>query len=270
MAPAFNEDLAWGDVTTEATIPRKALGRAVAVAKQPGRVCGLPVAKAAFLYLDSEVSFKALCREGADVEKGDLIFSVEGYSRALLMAERTALNFTQRLSGIATVTRDCMQRISHTRACVLDTRKTTPGLRYLEKYAVRVGGGVNHRFNLADGVLIKDNHIIAAGGLTRAIEAAQSRSHHLMKVEVEVRTLEEVEEALGAGADVLLLDNMNLELLRASVKLVNGKAVTEASGGVTPQTLIPIAETGVDFVSLGWLTHSAPALDISLQFQPQV
>lgn len=270
LQQAFHEDLAWGDVTTEATVPRKALGRAVAVAKQSGRIAGLPIAKAAFAYLDPEVQFKSLVREGADAEPGDLLFSVEGYARAILMAERTALNFLQRLSGVATLTRECVQRISHTRACVLDTRKTTPGLRYLEKYAVRVGGGVNHRFNLSDGVLIKDNHIIAAGGLTRAIQAAESRSHHLMRVEVEVRTLDEVEEALSAGADVLLLDNMDRDTLRKATQMVNCRALTEASGGVTLETLAEVAECGVDFISLGALTHSAPALDISLQFQPQV
>lgn len=262
---ALREDVGRGDVTTEATVPMDRTARAVMLAKAPGRVAGLPVAAAVFTRLDPRVGFTAVVPEGAMVTAPPAAIAyVQGPARALLTGERVALNIVQRISGVATLTARCATTVEGTRARILDTRKTTPGMRLLDKYAVRMGGGHNHRSGLDDGVLIKDNHIRAAGGVTAAIAAARRYAQPLLKIEVEVRGLDELDEALAAGADIVLLDNMAPDLLRAAVARTDGRALLEASGGITPDNLRAIAETGVDYISLGALTHSAPALDISL------
>jgi len=231
-----------------------------------GVIAGLGVAEAVFRRLDPQVVFEQGVAEGEEVVAGTVLATVRGRARALLSGERVALNFLQHLSGIATFTRAYVRAIAGTRARIVDTRKTTPGLRMLEKYAVRVGGGHNHRFGLSDGVLVKDNHLTVVGSLTQAIRRARQKVHHLLRVEVEVESLDQVREALAAGADILLLDNMSLEALREAVRLAQGRALTEASGGITLDNVAAVAATGVDFISVGALTHSAPALDIGLDF----
>ena len=262
---ALLEDLGGGDVTTNATVGTDQRTKATLTAKQPGVVAGLDVAASAFGLLDPRLKFSALAADGEEVARGQIVALVEGPTRSLLSAERTALNFLQRLSGIATATRLAVERVRPFKARILDTRKTTPGLRLLEKYAVKLGGGLNHRFGLGDAVMIKDNHIVAAGGIAAALQLVRKQLGPLLKVEVETESLAQVEEALQAGADVIMLDNMPLELMREAVKLVDGRALTEASGGITLETLPEVAATGVDFISLGWLTHSSRALDISLR-----
>jgi len=262
---ALLEDLGFGDLTTDATVDPSRRAKATITAKQPGIIAGLDVAASAFHLLDQELKFEALVADGDEVSPGQILATVEGPARALLSAERTALNFLQRLSGIATATRLAVERVKPFKACILDTRKTTPGLRLLEKYAVRVGGGRNHRFGLSDAVMIKDNHIAAAGGIAAAMMLVRERVGPLTKVEVETECLAQVEEALQAGADVIMLDNMPVDLMRGAVASVAGRALTEASGGITLETLTEVAATGVDFISLGWLTHSCRALDISLR-----
>lgn len=261
---ALAEDIGNGDVTTEAVVPAEAYAVARAVCKSNGILAGIPVAEAVFRTVDPEVLFQSFAKDGEWGTVGFTIFEVRGAARSLLIAERTALNFLQHLSGIATRTARCVGLVHGTKARIVDTRKTTPGLRVLEKYAVRVGGGCNHRFNLSDGVLIKDNHIAAAGGIAEAVRRARKNAPHLLKIEVEATTLGQVQEALDAGADAILLDNMPPELLRQAVQLVAGRAVTEASGGITEENLREIAETGVDIISLGALTHSVEAMDISM------
>jgi nicotinate-nucleotide pyrophosphorylase (carboxylating) len=261
---ALAEDIGTGDVTTEAVVPAEAYAVARAVCKSNGILAGIPVAEAVFRTVDPEVLFQSFAKDGEWGTVGFTIFEVRGTARSLLIAERTALNFLQHLSGIATRTARCVGLVHGTKARIVDTRKTTPGLRVLEKYAVRVGGGCNHRFNLSDGILIKDNHIAAAGGIAEAVRRARKNAPHLLKIEVEATTLEQVQEALDAGADAILLDNMPPELLRQAVQLVAGRAVTEASGGITEENLREIAETGVDIISLGALTHSVEAMDISM------
>lgn len=261
---ALAEDIGTGDVTTEAVVPAEAYAVARAVCKSNGILAGIPVAEAVFRTVDPEVLFQSFAKDGEWGTVGFTIFEVRGAARSLLIAERTALNFLQHLSGIATRTARCVGLVHGTKARIVDTRKTTPGLRVLEKYAVRVGGGCNHRFNLSDGILIKDNHIAAAGGIAEAVRRARKNAPHLLKIEVEATTLEQVQEALDAGADAILLDNMPPELLRQAVQLVAGRAVTEASGGITEENLREIAETGVDIISLGALTHSVEAMDISM------
>jgi nicotinate-nucleotide pyrophosphorylase (carboxylating) len=262
---ALQEDIGRGDVTTEAIVPADLMAQAVMLAKAPGRIAGLPVAAAVFKRLDTRVRWEALVAEGTTVEEvPTAIARLSGPARAILSGERVALNLVQRLSGIATLAGRCAAAVEGTGARVLDTRKTTPGLRTLEKYAVRAGGGQNHRFGLYDGVLIKDNHIRAAGGIATAVAAVRGRVPPGLRVEVEARTLAEVAEAVASGAEIILLDNMTPALLREAVALVEGRALLEASGGVTLSTVRQVAETGVDYVSLGLLTHSAPALDISL------
>ena len=261
---ALAEDIGTGDVTTEAVVPAEAYAVARAVCKSNGILAGIPVAEAVFRTVDPEVLFQSFAKDGEWGTVGFTIFEVRGAARSLLIAERTALNFLQHLSGIATRTARCVGLVHGTKARIVDTRKTTPGLRVLEKYAVRVGGGCNHRFNLSDGILIKDNHIAAAGGIAEAVRRARRNAPHLLKIEVEATTLEQVQEALDAGADAILLDNMPPELLRQAAQLVAGRAVTEASGGITEENLREIAETGVDIISLGALTHSVEAMDISM------
>ena len=267
VANALAEDLGVaGDITTEATVPAGTRSSGVIAARKPGIVAGVQLAQAAFQTLDPQVTFDVLIGDGGRVEAGAAIARVAGDARALLTAERTALNFLGHLSGIATLTARYVTAIAGTRARIIDTRKTTPGLRALEKLAVRAGGGVNHRFGLFDAILIKDNHIVAAGGVAAALQRARAHAGHMVKVEIEVGTLDELQDALAQQPDVIMLDNMPVEMLKAAVTKVAGRATTEASGGVDLDTVRAIAETGVDLISVGALTHSAPVLDIGLDF----
>jgi len=260
---ALAEDVGEGDVTTEATVGEDAVGTAELLLREPGVVCGLAVAEAVFRALDPELRFEWLVDEGTSVAGGTAVARVTGPERAILTGERTALNFLARLSGIATITRRYVDAVAGTGAAILDTRKTTPGLRALEKHAVVTGGGRNHRFGLDDGVLVKDNHLRAAGSVATAVERLRATTP--LPVEVECDTLEQVSEALAAEADAILLDNMSLSELRAAVELARGRARLEASGGVTLENVRAIAETGVDEISVGALTHSARSLDVSLE-----
>jgi nicotinate-nucleotide pyrophosphorylase (carboxylating) len=260
---ALAEDLGDGDVTTEATVDADATGSADLVVREPGVVCGLAVAEAVFRAVDSELRFERLVEEGASVAAGTAVARVAGPERAILTGERTALNFLARLSGIATLTRRYVDAVEGTGAAILDTRKTTPGLRALEKHAVATGGGRNHRFGLDDGVLVKDNHLRAAGSVASAVERLRAATP--LPIEVECDTLEQVSEALAAGAEAVLLDNMSPDQLRAAVALARGRARLEASGGVTLENVRAVAETGVDEISVGALTHSARSLDVSLE-----
>lgn len=264
---ALAEDIRSGDITTEATVPASLRARAEIVAKQEGVIAGLEVAALAFALLDAELRFDALAEDGDSVTPGQRVVSIEGRARAILMGERVALNFLQRLSGIATLTRRFVDLVAGTGATIVDTRKTTPGLRLLEKYAVRAGGGQNHRYALDDAILIKDNHIAAAGGIRAAVERARRRGGHTTVIEVETQNRAQVEEALAAGAGIIMLDNMSPAAMRECVALIAGRAVTEASGGVNEETIRAIAETGVDLISIGALTHSVTALDISLNIR---
>ncbi len=262
---ALKEDLGRaGDITSAATIPADAEARGTFVARKAGVMAGLPLADFAFRQLDDEMRFAAVAADGSRVAEGAMIATVSGNARAMLAGERVALNFLGRLSGIATATAALVDRVKHTRARIVDTRKTTPGLRAFEKYAVRCGGGMNHRFGLDDAILIKDNHIAVAGGVGEAVRRARAYAGHLVKVEVEVANLDQLREALAAGPDVVMFDNMNPADMREGVRLVGGRAITEASGNVTLETVAAIAETGVDLISSGWITHSAPTLDIAL------
>jgi nicotinate-nucleotide pyrophosphorylase (carboxylating) len=260
---ALAEDVGAGDVTTDATVPADAVGTAELLVKEPGVVCGLEVAEATFRALDPDVRFEALADDGDSVEPPAVVARITGSQRALLTGERVALNFVGRLSGIATLTRRYVDAVDGTGASVLDTRKTTPGLRGLEKHAVACGGGRNHRFGLDDAVLIKDNHLRAAGSLSAAVELVREATE--LPVEVECETLAQVGEALELGVDAILLDNMTPPQLRDAVALTRGRARLEASGGVTLETIRAIAETGVDEISVGALTHSARSLDVSLE-----
>jgi nicotinate-nucleotide pyrophosphorylase (carboxylating) len=260
---ALAEDVGEGDVTTEATIDADASGEAELVLKEPGVVCGLHVAEAVFRALDAELRFERLVEDGTLVGSATAVARVSGPLRAILTGERTALNFLGRLSGIATLTRRYVDSVAGTGVAILDTRKTTPGLRVLEKHAVAVGGGRNHRLGLDDGVLIKDNHLRAAASIRDAVERVRAATH--LPVEVECDTIEQVTEALGAGVDAILLDNMTPDGLLAAAALVRGRARLEASGGVTLENVRAIAETGVDEISVGALTHSARSLDVSLE-----
>lgn len=264
---ALTEDIGTGDITTLTTIPadRRAHGRYIA--KEDGVLCGIEIAEMVFHRLDNTIEMKKYFRDGASIRRGDVIAEVWGNAVNLLTGERVGLNLMQHLSGIATRTAAAVAAVEGTKASICDTRKTTPGLRVLEKYAVRIGGGSNHRFNLADGVLIKDNHIIAAGSITNAVSAARKGAPHTMKIEVEVETMEQLREALAAGADIIMLDNMSNDMMREAVELVNGRALTEASGNMGDRDLAAVAACGVDLISIGALTHSIRALDISLKFQ---
>ena len=266
---ALAEDIGGGDITSTLTVPSDSRARGTLLAKAPGVVSGLGVAREVFRRVDPAVSFSPLAADGDRVTPLTPIARVEGPARSLLAAERVALNLLQRLSGVATLTAQYVDATRGTAARIVDTRKTTPGLRGLEKAAVRHGGGHNHRFGLTDGVLIKDNHLAAVGGpdrVSRAIGLAREGAPHTVRIEVEVTTLEELAQALAAGADVVMLDNMDLATMREAVAMTGGRALLEASGGVTLETVRDIAETGVDLISVGALTHSAPALDISLDF----
>jgi len=262
---ALEEDLGRaGDLTTDAVVPVGHETLAVMVSRAPGRVAGLDVAAAAFRLLDERVMVTPAVADGADVEAGRRLAGVAGPTRAILSAERVALNFLAHLSGVATVTREVVRLVEGTGAHVVCTRKTTPGLRALQKHAVRCGGGHNHRFGLDDAVLIKDNHVVVAGGVTEAVRRARRAVGHMVRIEVEVDDLEQLEEALAAGVEAILLDNMDVATLRQAVQFTAGRAVTEASGGITPATARAVAETGVDLLSVGWITHSAPAWDVAL------
>lgn len=264
---ALAEDIGPGDITTTLCIPADARATATLLAKSPGVVAGLDVAALAFRLLDPEARWQPRVEDGVQIgNKPTPLAEVAGSARALLTAERVALNFLQRMSGVATITNRYVQRVAGTEARIADTRKTTPGLRMLEKYAVRVGGGFNHRIGLYDAVLIKDNHIRAAGGIGRAVSQARAQAPHTAKIEVEATSLAQVEQALTAGADIILLDNMDIATMRQAVQTVGGRAVTEASGGLTEGRLAEVAATGVQVLSIGALTHSAPAMDISLDF----
>ncbi|GAB4294437.1 MAG: carboxylating nicotinate-nucleotide diphosphorylase [Desulfuromonadia bacterium] len=261
---ALAEDIHTGDVTTQSVIsaPRPMTG--VVIAKEDLVLAGVEIPHRVFARLDPSVRCTPLRSDGERLVRGDVIATLEGDSRSLLMGERVSLNFLQRMCGTATLTRRYVDAIAGTKARIVDTRKTTPGLRILEKYAVRVGGGHNHRFGLYDGVLIKENHIAAAGGVTAAIRNARSVIPHTLKIEIETETLEQVEEALSAGADIIMLDNMTIDQMKSAVRLVGGRVLLEASGGVSLEKVREIAETGVDIISVGALTHSAKASDISM------
>jgi len=263
---ALEEDMPMGDVTTDNIIPEHSKSKATLTAKQAGVVCGIDVAKRAFEMLDPDVKFTAYFKDGDKVNPGDLMIEVSGNSRALLKAERTALNFMQRLSGISTDTNRYATMISDLKTKVVDTRKTTPGLRYLEKYAVSCGGGSNHRFSLSDGVLIKDNHIKAAGGIKNAVELVRAKIPHTVKIEVETENMEMVEEALNSKVDIIMLDNMTVEKMAEAVKFIAGRALVEASGDIDDKKIRMVAETGVDIISIGRITRSAGSLDISMRF----
>ena len=269
VARALDEDLGRaGDVTSIATIPETTPARAMLVARQAGVIAGLPLAVATFQKLSPDIDIQAHVRDGAAVAKGVQLLTISGPARALLAGERTALNFVGRLSGIATLTADYVRRTAGTKLRICCTRKTTPGLRALEKYAVRCGGGFNHRFGLDDAILIKDNHVAVAGGVRPVLERARSRVGHLVKVEIEVDTLAQLREVLDTGmADVVLLDNMDDADLTKAVKLAQGRVVLEASGGVTVDSIAQIAMTGVDYVSSGALTHSAPNFDVAIDIE---
>ncbi|CCJ33182.1 carboxylating nicotinate-nucleotide diphosphorylase [Caloramator australicus] len=261
---ALNEDVTYEDITTEAIIPDDLLSTANLIAKEDGVLAGLFVFKRVFEIL-GEVEIESFIRDGEEVKNGDIICTLKGKTKNILIGERTSLNFIQRMSGIATLTREFVKKLEGTKAVLLDTRKTTPNLRILEKYATRMGGAVNHRFNLSDGILIKDNHIKAAGSITRAVELVRKRYSNLKKIEVETESLDMVKEALSCNVDIIMLDNMNLKLIKEAVKLINGRALIEVSGNVNLNTIGDIAKTGVDFISTGAITHSYKSLDLSLR-----
>ncbi len=262
---ALQEDITSEDVTTNAIMPEARQGKADLICKEDGIICGLEVFKRTFELLDDTAVFEAYVKDGDEVKKGQLMGVIKGDIKALLSGERTALNYLQRMSGIATYTRMYAKELEGKKTKLLDTRKTTPNMRPFEKYAVKVGGGTNHRYNLSDGVLIKDNHIGAAGSITKAVALAKEYAPFVRKIEVEVETLEQLDEAIAAGADIIMLDNMDNDTMREAVRRVAGKAETECSGNVTAERLAEIAEIGVDYVSSGALTHSAPIMDISLK-----
>ena len=266
LLAALSEDIGTGDVTTICCIAESAVSVGRFIAKEPGIICGLDIIKRLFFLFDSTVCVSPKVNDGDFVNIGDTIADISGSSRSLLIVERTALNLLQRLSAIATKTAKAVESVRGTGTKITDTRKTVPGLRVLDKYAVRCGGGTNHRFNLSDGILIKDNHIKAAGGITNAVKFARNNAPHTLKIEVETESLEAVNEALNANADIIMLDNMTPEMMTEAVKIINGRAITEASGNMGDHDLRIIASTGVDFISIGALTHSVKALDISLKF----
>ena len=261
---AIAEDLGTGDITSEALISNQIMVKAFLIAKAPGIIAGLPLADFIFSTIDKNCHFKALVKEGAHVEPKTKIAEVTGAYKSLLMAERTVLNFVQRFSGIATETALFVSQTKGTKTQILDTRKTLPAYRVLDKYAVKVGGGTNHRFGLYDMVMLKENHIEVAGGITNAVMQVRAKVNHNIKIEVETKNLEEVKEALSNGVDVIMLDNMPLDTMRKAVKLINGKLKVEASGNMTLNRIAEVAATGVDFISVGALTHSVDALDISM------
>ena len=262
---ALKEDITSEDVTTNAVMREAKKGKADLICKQDGIICGLDVFKRVFELLSEDSTFETSFKDGDKVQNGQLIGTVYGDIRVLLSGERTALNYLQRMSGIATLTNEMVSELAGYKTKLLDTRKTTPNMRPFEKHAVKVGGGTNHRYNLSDGVLIKDNHIGAAGSITKAVQMAKEYAPFVRKIEVEVESLEQLKEAVEAGADIIMLDNMDNDTMRQAVALVAGKAETECSGNVTKARLTEIAEIGVDYVSCGALTHSAPIMDVSLK-----
>lgn len=262
---ALREDITSEDVTTNAVMRNAALGQAELICKQDGIICGLSVFQRTFELLDEKAIFESSVKDGDFVKNGQVIGIIKGDIRALLSGERTGLNYLQRMSGIATFTNSLVKELAGKKTKLLDTRKTTPNMRPFEKYAVKVGGGTNHRYNLSDGILIKDNHIGAAGSITKAVTMAKEYAPFVRKIEVEVETLQQLDEAIAAGADIIMLDNMDNDTMREAVKRVAGKAETECSGNVTKERLAEIADIGVDYVSAGALTHSAPIMDISLK-----
>jgi nicotinate-nucleotide pyrophosphorylase (carboxylating) len=269
ISQALAEDLRWGDATTEALIPYTQQGKASIIAKGRGIVAGVEVAKQVFLKVDHKLKMAILIKDGAEVKSGDVIARIEGKTSSILKAERVALNFLQHLSGIASETARYVEAIKGLPVQITDTRKTTPGLRILEKYAVHIGGGKNHRMHLGDGILIKDNHLAALSheglGIKEIVARARQNASPKPKIEIEVKTTKEAIEAAESGADIIMLDNMNLEDMRQAVKLIKGRALIEASGGINLERVRAVAETGVDFISIGALTHSSKALDISLE-----
>jgi nicotinate-nucleotide pyrophosphorylase (carboxylating) len=267
VARALAEDIGRGDITTDALIAADVPAAARLMAREAGIVAGLDLAEAAFRGVDDSVTFERLLADGDRAKAGDVIARIAGTARTLLSAERVALNFMTHLSGIATLTGRYVAAVSATKARIVDTRKTLPGLRAFEKYAVRMGGGANHRFALDDAAMIKDNHIVAAGGIGPAIRQVRAATGHMVKICCEVDHIDQIDEALGAGADVILLDNMDPPTLAQAVRLIAGRATTEASGKVSLETVADIAASGVDVISVGKLTHSAPALDIALDFE---
>jgi len=269
VADALAEDLGLaGDITTDATVDAGATAKAVIAARRPGVLAGLDLAEAAFAAMDPSIMFTRAKADGDRIASGDVVASISGNARAILTGERVALNYLGRMSGIAALTRHYVDAIAGTKAAIVDTRKTTPGLRAFEKYAVRCGGGQNHRTGLFDAILIKDNHIVAAGGVEAALTRARAHAGHMVKIEIEVDTLQQLDHVLEHKVDVILLDNMPPETLREAVARVAGRALTEASGGVNLDTVRDIAEAGVDLISVGALTHSAPVLDLGLDFEP--
>ena len=262
---ALQEDITSEDVSTNAVMPTEVKGTVDLIAKEDGIIAGLDVYARVFQMLDEKTEIDFKCKDGDEVKKGELIATLTGDIRVLLSGERVALNYLQRMSGIATYTRQVAKLLEGSKVTLLDTRKTTPNCRVFEKYAVRVGGGCNHRYNLSDGVLLKDNHIGAAGSITKAITMAKEYAPFVRKIEIEVETLEQVKEAVEAGADIIMLDNMTPEVMKQAVELIDGRAQTECSGNITKENIARIREIGVDFVSSGALTHSAPILDISMK-----
>jgi len=263
---ALREDIGTGDITTASTVSPDAEIAGKYVMKDDGIVCGLDIVRRVFDALDADVKYVPTAKDGDAVKRGDVVATVSGNAVAILSGERVGLNLLQHLSGIATYTRKLADTVKDTKARITETRKTTPGLRILEKYAVRVGGGSSHRFGLSDGILIKDNHIVAAGGITAAVRSARLRAPHTLKIEVETETLDQVREAVEAGADIIMLDNMDCPTMKEAVGIIAGRAVTEASGNMDRRDLREVAATGVDVISIGALTHSVKALDISLKF----
>ncbi len=263
---ALREDMASGDITTDSLIDESSVSGAVYIAKQPGIIAGLGISERVFKVLDEKIEFIKKVEDRAYVDKGDIIAEIKGRTSALLKGERTSLNFLQHLSGIATRTNEFVKRIKGLPVRIVDTRKTTPGLRGLEKYAVKVGGGYNHRYCLSDGVLIKDNHIKAAGGIKEAVYKIRESIPHTIRIEVETESLEQVREALDAAADIIMLDNMSLDMMTEAVKLIDKKALVEASGNVCLDNVYDVAGTGVDIISVGELTHTVKAFDISMRF----
>ena len=262
---ALDEDIGPGDITTENLVDSDHIGNGIIVAKESLVIAGLEIAEKVFRNLDADVAFDSAYQDGDFIEAGESVIRVSGTLKALLMGERTALNFLQRLSGVATHVRSYVHMIGNKKVRLVDTRKTTPGWRVLEKYAVRIGGAFNHRMGLYDGVLIKDNHIAACGGIKKAVSRIRESISHLVKIEVEVTDLSEVKAALAAGADVIMLDNMEVRQIREAVSLIDGKALVEISGGVTGDNLPLLAETGVDLISVGALTHAARSVDLSMK-----
>lgn len=264
---ALNEDINYIDVTTDNLISPDHTSSAYYIAKDSGVLCGIEIAKRVFELVGGNVEFETLIHDGSEVKNGDIIAKMNGSTVTLLKGERTALNILQHLSGIATATNKCVKLVEGTKASITDTRKTLPGLRAMQKYAVTVGGGKNHRFNLSDGAMLKDNHLDAYGGITGAVTALRKKIGHMVKIEVEVRNLAELQEALDNKCEVIMLDNMSCEDMKKAVAITNGRALLEASGNVTAETIRSVAETGVDIISLGALTHSVKCFDISMRIE---